>query len=204
MIRRMLVCFTLAVWLTSCTEISRTYHQCLLEPAVSEALSGLLERSWDGVHPEDLGDSWPASASWGSRADGNANCSGTMTFSHLGYVVNGECRCCDVFAFSDAARGSSCAQNLSSITLVRYAKSRKQATVTAERFLSVVSPAEPKLSNLTATRIRIVNPAVQESSSVDITQLKEGWVVRMTTYRVSFSETTARTTSSPVGGMQVR
>jgi hypothetical protein len=197
MIIRISKSLPLVLLLFSCTAARHFHHQCDLQTPVTEALATLLQRRWDDVRPASLGSAWPLATSWGSRAEGDSACSGTVTFSHLGYVVDNACRCCDVFSFSDVSSATGCEQRLSSVTLVRYASTRDLATITAERFLAVVSPTEPTLSGSTATRVRDVGPAVQESSSVEIVHSGDGWVVRMMVYRVPFDVSAIRLPPAP-------
>jgi len=153
-----------------------------------ESLAAILLKPWNDVDLEHLAETWPVDLAWGSRAEGAGPCSGTVTFSYLGRVTANECECCDVFAFSDVLRMDSCAQRLSSITIVRYVKTHSDARVLGDQFLRAGGFGRAMVQGSGARAVRDLAPQLQQIGAVEIQRSGAGWKVRMIVYQVAFDE----------------
>jgi hypothetical protein len=169
-----------------CVTLASDY--CLVNHSTMDALALVQQQSWDSLDPERVGEIWPVSLSWSSRADASTPCAGTDTVSHLGSVADNQCRCCDVLMFSDIQIGGTCSHRLSSVTLVRTVPNHDDARRLGAQLLSIVSDhgQDQTLTNDLATRIKEIAPQQQQSSSVAIKQVGDTWEVRLMIYRVSF------------------
>jgi hypothetical protein len=183
---RWFVLVIFSVLLTSrCATFALEY--CSLDQSTIDAVT-VVQQSWDSLDPDRVAEIWPASLSWGSRADAVAPCSGTTTFSYLGSVADNQCRCCDVLLFTDIRNGNECSQQLSSLTIVRSTQRYDEAQRLGVQFLKIVSGEEPTLLNSVATRVKEIAPQKQQVSSVAIKQVGKAWEVRLMIYRVHFDK----------------
>ena len=191
--RRIVIALTTSLFLAKCVTAR---GGCGLDVATIAALRQLLASDWNDVSASRVSEIWPAKMPWGGRSSPLERCDGTTTLSDLEDVHDNACRCCDTFAFDQRRRPPNCEELLSSITIVRLAVSRREATQLAAILMNAASAEKERDGAATNlwTHVRPIDSTTTETASVELHQVRDGWRVQFLAYRSPATAQAADTT----------
>lgn len=172
----------LAVVTSTVAQCSAAAHtSCGTDSASLVGIQRVLDAPPADATSEFVAQTWPTALPWGSR-DGTLS-----TLSHLAYVIDDECLCCDSFTFEDVGG----TDLLVTINLSRFEKSITNAHALARELHSAVA-ARPEEQKLPFTSTRNRGASIVETSRTTVERVRGGWIVRLLVSRINIASADTR------------
>ena len=150
---------------------------CGLDDVTTEAVKTILALPPDRATSQRVTDIWPSSLPWGSRSEAGGT---PTTFSHLAYVFDDECLCCDALVFE--SNGPS-GDRLTAVTLTRLQNSEKSARRVAKTFAIAVAGTKFDETELPYVWQKQITEALFETARITVERVPLGWRIRATIFR---------------------
>ena len=144
-VRALLLILTLTAFYGPSVGADASLVGCHAAGTLTDALRKLNDRDWDELSEADLRSTWPP-------AMGSLDCddSACQTLWHKGKVINGECKCCELFNFAIArdGRGAVTNQHLYSIVIYSSASDQNKTVEAARDFARALGAADSEASTI--------------------------------------------------------
>ena len=150
--------------------------ECRDDDSSIAALNAVISLQPADANPDRVAERWNSSLAWGTRT---REPEGSMSLSHLGFVVNDKCLCCDTFVFD--MNGDS--GQLETIVLVRYEDDPRGGRRRALRFAR--SLGENANDVLPFVSQRKLDANILELRKVDVESFGKLWIVRVVVSRTA-------------------
>ena len=144
-VRALFLILTLTAFYRPSVGANASLVGCHAAGTLTDALRKLNDRDWDELSEADLRSTWPP-------AMGSLDCddSACQTLWHKGKVINGECKCCELFNFAIArdGRGAVTNQHLYSIVIYSSASDQNKTVEAARDFARALGAADAEASTI--------------------------------------------------------